>query len=164
MNDVYLSLGSNQGNRIRWLEQAVKLLQQKCGVVASVSSYYETKAWGITDQPDFINMCVCLQTELTALDLLVEIHSIETQLGRQRHIKWGPRTLDIDILFYNHDIITVGDLILPHPFLQERMFVLMPLCDIAAGYVHPVLNKTVSQLLAECPDELNIKKFDGVVG
>lgn len=159
MNNTYLSLGSNEGNRKQWFKNAIELLHEKCGPVKARSSVYETAAWGITTQPDFLNMSVELATTLTPIELLSEIHIIETALGRQRTIKWGPRTLDIDILLYESEVISFPGLIIPHPFMQERRFTLAPLAEIAPDYVHPVLNKTMNELLAECPDKLPVKNI-----
>jgi 2-amino-4-hydroxy-6-hydroxymethyldihydropteridine diphosphokinase len=160
MNYAYLLLGSNEGERVEWLQKATKLLHEQCGETIKTSSIYETAAWGMTDQADFLNMVVLLKTELPALSLLGKIHDIETSLGRQRDVKWGPRTLDIDILFFNGDIIELPELTIPHPFLHERRFTLVPLAEIAAEYVHPRLHKTIRELLAECPDKLEVKKFE----
>lgn len=151
MNTVYLSLGSNQGDRRAWLRKAIALLEEY-GMVSKVSSLYQTAAWGLEDQPDFLNMALCMQTGSSATELLHAIQHVEQQLGRVRNIKWGPRTLDIDILFFNNDVIDLPDLQIPHPFLSQRRFVLAPLAEITAEYVHPVLNKTVDTLLAECTD------------
>ena len=156
MSIAYLSLGSNKGNRQLWLDNAIELLGQNAGVILKMSSRYETKAWGISEQPDFINMCLQLQTSLSAIELLHTILQTETTLGRVRDIKWGPRTIDIDILFYENAIINSEGLLIPHPHLQERRFILMPLIDIAPCHIHPVLNKRVNELLKECTDELAV--------
>jgi len=159
MNTAYLSLGSNEGNRKQWLAKACALLADSCGTLAQSSAIYETAAWGLTDQPAFLNMAVCLQTTLDPAALLVGILSIELSMGRERTIKWGPRIIDIDILFYNDLIINTAALTIPHPFLHQRRFVLTPLAEIAPHYIHPVLNKPVMTLLAECADLLEVNKF-----
>ena len=159
MNHAYLSLGSNEGNRTLWLQKAIDLIAEKCGVIGQRSSIYETAAWGITTQPDFLNMVISLQTDKTATELLALILAIETSLGRERTIKWGPRTIDIDILLYNKDIIQTSSLIVPHPFMQERRFTLIPLAEIAPHFIHPILRKSIAELLVECPDKLEVWKY-----
>lgn len=158
MTDVYLLLGSNEGDREQWLQQAVEQLGVT-GNISIQSAIYQTAAWGIEEQPAFLNMALCLQTELLPLELLQEIHHIEQNLGRQRILKWGQRTLDIDILFYGDAIIDLPELKVPHPYLQERRFALVPLNEIAPDFLHPGLNKAVSQLLDECPDKLEVDKY-----
>ena len=160
MNETYLSLGSNEGDRMLWLQKAIELLSANCGTITKKSSVYETAAWGINDQPDFLNMAVQLQTTKTPTELLAAILNVETSLGRQRTVRWGPRTLDIDILLYNNGVIETPGLIIPHPYLHERLFTLLPLAEIAPGYMHPKLNKTITELLADCPDKLDVHKFN----
>jgi len=160
MNTTYLALGSNEGNRTKWLDMAMKLLAKNCGEITKRSSIYETAAWGITTQPDFLNMVISLQTLKNPQELLTAILSIETTLGRHRDIKWGPRIIDIDILFYNDEIINTSELIVPHPFLQERRFTLIPLTEIAPGYIHPKLHQSMRELLADCKDKLEVRKYD----
>ena len=157
MNKAYLSLGSNEGDREEWLKKALWLLSVHAGSIEAISSVYETAAWGLTDQPDFLNLVLLLETALAPEALLASILNTETILGRQRTIKWGPRTLDIDILFFNNEVIDKPRLIVPHPFLQERRFILMPMAEIAPDLMHPGLHKTISQLLAECPDASEVK-------
>lgn len=143
---VYLLLGSNLGNRKEILDNAVKLLTQKVGVIISQSKDYETAPWGVIDQPDFLNLAVSIHTNLKPLEILEIIQSIENQLGRVRKEKWGARLIDIDILFYGNEIIDEPTLKIPHPLLQERDFVLNPLVEIAPNFVHPMLRKTVLEL------------------
>ena len=160
MNEAYLSLGSNEGDRILWFRKAIELLEENCGSIVKRSSIYETSAWGIETQADFLNMVVLLQTNESPTKLLKAILGIETQLGRHRSVKWGPRTLDIDILLYNNDIIESPELIVPHPYLQDRRFTLLPLAEIAPEYIHPKLNMSISELLSICPDKLDVHKFE----
>ena len=160
MNKAYLSLGSNEGERTLWLDKALWLLSVTCGTLVQMSSVYETAAWGIQDQPDFLNMVVQLETEKNARDLLTAILAVETTLGRHRTVKWGPRTIDIDILFFNDEVINTPDLVVPHPFIQERRFILLPMAEIAAEWIHPVLQKNIATLVAECKDELQVRRFN----
>ncbi len=155
---VYLLLGSNEGNRAGWLQQCIDMLEEKCGVIIAQSGIYETAAWGLEEQPDFLNMAVCLSTPLSPGSLLVAIQDIEKKLGRQRIVKWGQRTLDIDILFFGNEIINIPGLIVPHPYIQQRRFALAPLQEIAPALVHPVFKKSVTTLLEECPDPLEVRK------
>jgi len=159
MNNAYLLLGSNEGDRLGCMQKATDLLSENCGFIQQSSSIYETAAWGITDQPAFLNMVVLLQTSKTPLELLDEINKIEATLDRQRDIKWGQRTLDIDILLFNNDIIELPGLIVPHPHMQERRFTLIPLAELIPEYIHPKLNKSILELLSECPDKLEVTKY-----
>lgn len=152
MNTVFLSLGSNEGDRESLLGRALSLLGGHCGELQQVSSFYETAAWGLENQPDFLNIAACLYTKLTAGSVLKEIERTEKELGRQRTIKWGPRTIDIDILFFNSEIYDTDDLEIPHPRLQDRRFVLAPMAEIAPDFVHPSLGKTMKTLLQVCSE------------
>lgn len=159
MNDVYLLTGGNIGNRLSNLKQASELIENKIGTIFKRSHVYETAAWGITNQDSFLNQVMLVSTTLNAEDLLQSILSIEQQLGRRRFEKMGPRTIDIDILFYNHEIISTPNLSVPHPQIANRRFVLTPLNEIAPAFVHPVIKKTIRNLLEECPDQLDVKKY-----
>lgn len=142
-----------------WLDRCIKLLEQTVGSITAQSPVYETAAWGLEDQPDFLNLALRLETPLSPGELLVAIQQAEHDLGRQRVLKWGQRTLDIDILFYNDAIIQQPGLHIPHPHLQQRRFVLAPLHCIAPALVHPVFNKTIAELLLTCPDPLEVREY-----
>src|SRR3972149_9108406 len=154
MHQVFLSLGSNLGNRLENLNNAVDLLGTGTGTVAAVSPVYETEPWGCMHKVNFPTPALSLKTLLGPHDLLAAIHETERHCGRdasQGHN--APRILDIDILFYDARIINTKKLIIPHPFLHLRRFVLVPLAEIAPGFIHPSLKIPVSQLLADCRAE-----------
>ncbi|SKB07340.1 2-amino-4-hydroxy-6-hydroxymethyldihydropteridinediphosphokinase [Sporosarcina newyorkensis] len=139
MNFAYLSMGSNIGNRLEHLTHAVQLLNEHPAItVEKVSSVYETEPLGLTEQAKFLNIAVGLETSLEASELLSACQSIENKLGRMRKIRWGPRTVDLDILLYNHDTIQSENLIIPHLRMQERAFVLVPLIEIDSEVKNPV--------------------------
>ena len=146
LQTVYLLLGSNLGNRKEILEKAIELIAQKVGIIISQSKDYETKPWGVTDQPDFLNLAIAVYTSQSPWEVLERTQSIENQLGRVRKEKWAARLIDIDILFYGDEIINESDLKVPHPLMQERDFALTPLAEIAPNFVHPVFGKTVLEL------------------
>jgi 2-amino-4-hydroxy-6-hydroxymethyldihydropteridine diphosphokinase len=160
MNKAYLLTGGNLGNRLNNLEEACKLIEEYCGKITNRSSVYETAAWGFEDQPDFYNQALEIATELSPGELMKTILMIEEKMGRRREIKMGPRTIDIDILLFNYEIIHEAHLTIPHERLQERKFALMPLAEIASEFVHPVLRKTIRELLAETPDTLDVHKIE----
>ena len=153
MNQIILHLGSNQGLRHRQLLRARQLLGVRVGSEIKCSSCYETSAWGLEDQPDFLNIALLLHSPLSALEVLGACQSIENEMGSQRLVHWGPRSIDIDVLAYNDAILQTPQLTLPHPHLQDRRFVLVPLAEILPDWPHPVLQKTARELLAQCPDE-----------
>jgi 2-amino-4-hydroxy-6-hydroxymethyldihydropteridine diphosphokinase len=159
MAKVYLLLGSNEGNRIEWLNKAMAELEQTVGKRIAKSALYETAAWGKEDQPDFLNMALCIETVLSPDELLQANQTIEQHMGRQRTVHWGQRTLDIDILFYGNEVVHLPTLEIPHPRIQDRRFALVPLNEIASGFSHPVLNKTISELLQACPDPLEVRLY-----
>jgi 2-amino-4-hydroxy-6-hydroxymethyldihydropteridine diphosphokinase len=148
MTTIYLALGTNLGNRISNLRNAIAALAPAVTLIAE-SPVYETPPWGITDQPPFLNMVVKGETNLPPLELLKFLKQLERDLGRLPSIRYGPRLIDIDILFYDDMILDTTELILPHPRLHERAFVLVPLADLSPALVHPVLDKPIGALLAE---------------
>ena len=159
MNTAYLLLGSNQGNREQYMLNAKAQLEKNGCYMTAISSLYQTAAWGMENQPDFLNQVIAVKTKLEPEELLQLILHIEKLYGRERAIKWGPRTLDIDILFFGASIIQLPQLTIPHLGIAERRFTLLPLCEIAPAFIHPVLHKTMQQLLDECPDTLEVKKI-----
>ncbi|MCC2548646.1 2-amino-4-hydroxy-6-hydroxymethyldihydropteridine diphosphokinase [Hymenobacter sp. BT175] len=159
MPTAYLLLGSNLGDRVSQLGFAVEQLAGT-GHVVAVSGLYETAAWGLEDQPPFLNQAVQLETTLLPEQLLDACQQVETQAQRRRDLRWGPRTLDVDILLYDNLIIDTLRLQVPHPRLPERRFALVPLAELAASAVHPGSMKTVAELLAGCPDTLEVVRIE----
>ena len=155
MSLLVLSLGSNLGEtsstngRKNNLDRAIELLLEKGMKIENKSKIYETEPVGFTQQPKFLNMVLSAQTKHSPQDCLKLIHQIETELDRIRTVKDGPRTIDLDIIFYDNSIILEKDLVIPHPRMLQRPFVLKPLAEILPDYIHPVYNKTVNQLLQE---------------
>ncbi len=162
---VYLSLGSNVGDREEYIEQAVFLLEKNPKLdVLKRSSNFETEAEGDRSQPLFINAAVMIKTKLPPYELLDICQEIEATLGREREIEWGPRTIDIDILIYEGEIMSDDKLQLPHPLMHERLFVLRPLREIAPNLMHPVLEKSIDSLCDEKKAELGEKYDDELPG
>lgn len=158
-NTAFVLTGGNLGNRLKQLTKAKELIEARCGRITAESAIYETAAWGNTAQPAFLNQALRVETSLLPVDLMKKLLEAELDLGRQRFEKYGPRIIDMDILFYNDVIMEHEQLILPHPQLHLRRFALVALNDIAPEHVHPVQNETVAQLLYKCADPLNVQKF-----
>lgn len=153
MKRVFLSLGSNIGDRLSNIQQAVSALSMNKSItIVKTSSFYETEPWGYKNQNWFINAAAAIDTKLSPIELLNTINLIENQLGRNREneTRWGERTIDIDILMYENEVINIENkLIIPHPRMHERAFVLVPMLEVKSDLVHPVLNKTISELYDE---------------
>lgn len=145
-------------DRMGALKKALEAIRQRAGTISRQSSVYETAAWGITDQPPFLNQCLLLETSLEPTALLQVLLAIERDMGRERLTKYGPRTIDIDILLYNHLVYRSPQLSIPHPEMAHRRFVLTPLAEIAGRYIHPVRQKSISALLKSCPDSLPVNR------
>ena len=158
MSIVYLALGTNLGDRLANLRAAIEALPSEVKVIAE-SKVYETPPWGYENQPAFLNMAVKCETNLKPELLLKRLKQLEVQLGREQSFHWGPRLIDIDILFYDDLILKSEPLSIPHPRLHERGFVLVPLADIAPDFIHPVLKKTIKELLASVDiDDIHLYK------
>lgn len=159
MNKAVILFGTNMGERFISLDKAAQEVNHKLGKIIQRSSVYETAPWGNTDQEPFLNQVVVIESVLSAEQMMNQILLIEEKLGRRKTIKWGPRIIDIDILFFNDEIISTENLVVPHPGLHQRKFTLVPLAEIMPDYVHPVLKKTISVLLNELNDPLEVKKI-----
>lgn len=159
MNQAFLLIGGNMGNREQNLERARSLVNLYCGKVIKTSSVYETAAWGPVVQPAFLNQALQIETVFTAPQLMTALLACEKQLGRIRNEKSGPRLIDMDLLFFNDAIIQTEALIVPHPRLHLRRFALEPMQEIAPSFVHPLFQKTISELLQACTDELAVQKI-----
>ncbi|MDT3405053.1 2-amino-4-hydroxy-6-hydroxymethyldihydropteridine diphosphokinase [Mucilaginibacter terrae] len=159
MIGVYLLLGSNLGNRQLFLQQAINHIEAEAGPVIKKSGLYETQSWGKNDAPDYLNQVLLIHTTLAAPALLNKLLDIELLLGRVREEKWGARVIDIDILFYDDEIIDSPDLKIPHPELHKRRFTLEPLAEIAPNFKHPVFKVDIEVLKNNLQDKLEVKKI-----
>lgn len=161
MNFVYLALGSNRGNRQNNLAAAIRQLEEKAGRLVLASRIYETAPWGMDDSTPFLNQVILIETTQSSLALMDILLAIEESMGRVRTKNAGyePRGIDIDILFFNNDVLETDSLIIPHPQIANRRFVLEPLAEIASSYVHPQLKKSIAQLLTDCDDGLSVQRF-----
>lgn len=159
MNEVYLQLGSNIGDRLDNLDQSIKIITEKIGNVLEKSSVYESTPWGVENQRNFLNQVIFVKSNFDPYTILDLVLQIEKDMGRIRIEKWGERIIDIDILFIDDLIIESENLCIPHEFIAKRKFVLQPMCEIAPGFIHPKLNKTISQLLEECIDDEKVNVY-----
>lgn len=162
MKTVFLGIGTNLGDREENLKKSLRIISETIGKITAVSSVYETEPWGFESGNLFLNMVVQIETKLTPRVLLKRIMMTEAVMGRIREGKeYSSRLIDIDILFYDDIVTDLPELKIPHPRIPERRFVLVPLCELVPNFVHPVLKKTMAQMLAECPDHKMVKLYKG---
>lgn len=154
---TYLSLGGNLGNTIEIFQNSIEILAKKVGKITQFSSLYQTAPWGDIQQNDFINQVIEVETNLSAQELLVILLEIESQQGRVRKERWGPRTLDLDIIFFGEQHISSENLEIPHPRMEDRKFVLIPMVEINPNLIHPISRKSIRQILLECKDECDCR-------
>jgi len=160
MSLVYLLLGGNTGNRIKYLKSAVEKISDEIGKVIRMSSVYETEPYGFKAKKQFINICILVETNLSPHQVLKVISEIETSLGRKRKTeKYVSRTIDIDVMFYDDIILNERSLIIPHPEFHRRNFALVPMAEIGRDFIHPVFGKTIGTLLEESADRHKVDWF-----
>ncbi len=163
-NIAFLLTGSNLGDRLQNLEVALHSIQQELGNIVTASSIYETAPWGLDNQEAFLNQVLKLSTNLTPNELLEAVLAIEQKMGRVRQQHWGSRLIDIDLLFFNEEIITTEFLTLPHPYLHQRNFVLVPMAEISPYWQHPIYRRTIEELVEECGDVLAVELYEVAEG
>ena len=160
---IYIGIGANLGDREKTLQEATDILNAKPEIaVVAASAVYETDPVGVVDQPYFLNAVLQVHTSLSARNLLNCLLAIERKFGRLRETRWGPRTLDLDILLYGDAIINLPGLQVPHPHLHERAFVLVPLCDLKPDLKHPVLGQSIQSLTESLGMDLSVRKIEGL--
>lgn len=161
MNFAVILLGANLGDKQAMFAQVEEMLSQHVGSIVQKSSYYQSGAWGFESNDLFLNQIIVVQTEFSAHDTLLRCQAIESKCGRTRSKIAGyeSRLIDIDILYFNNDIVESDDLTIPHPLIQQRRFALVPLVEVLPEYIHPILMKSNAQLLAECPDKGFVDKL-----
>jgi len=160
MNAAYILIGGNLADRINNLAEARMNIEKDLGEIIKTSSIYETASWGITDQPDFLNQVLLVETTFSAEETMQLILSIENKMGRVRTEKNASRIIDIDILFFNDEIINQKDLTIPHPEIQNRKFALIPLNEIAPHFLHPVFKQSIQNLLSTSKDKLEVRPLN----
>ena len=156
MNKTVLLIGGNVGDRFNYLSKCIELVKQNVGEIVQASSIYQTAPWGNTDQQDYLNQALEVETSLLPSELLAKCRAIENALGRKRDLRWGERTLDVDIIFYNQLIINSEKLLIPHPRYTLRNFVLIPLNEIIPNYICPEHKEPIASLLKKCTDDLAV--------
>jgi 2-amino-4-hydroxy-6-hydroxymethyldihydropteridine diphosphokinase len=165
--NIFLLLGGNLGDREKTILEAKNAISLQIGNIEKQSSIYQTAAWGVENQPSFLNQVIQISTSLSAQEILTQIEDIEKKLGRKRYQKWYARTIDVDILYYENQVFDEEEntttkqknLKVPHPFLHQRRFTLVPLVEITPNFLHPIFEKTNSELLEECLDKLPVQLF-----
>lgn len=160
MNNVYVQLGGNLGNRKGFLDKACELISEHIGTVVKKSMIYESTPWGVDNQGYFLNQVLLIKTRFNPFELLEKILEIEKIMGRIRLEKWGERIIDIDVLFYDGIILETETLCIPHSHISKRRFVLKPMNDIASEYLHPKLNQTIAELLEKCLDDEKVELYE----
>jgi 2-amino-4-hydroxy-6-hydroxymethyldihydropteridine diphosphokinase len=162
---IYLILGSNLNDREMSIQRAIESIEQSIGPVLQKSSIYETEPWGYVDDKYFLNQVIKAKTNLTPLEILEKIKSLEQAMGRMKSTtRYAAREIDIDILFYDDQIVDLPELSIPHREIQNRKFVLIPMAEIAEELVHPVLLKNIGELLAACPDKSTVHQYEPIKG
>ena len=157
---IYLSLGTNLGNKTENLEQAYRLIRERIGPILKTSSNFETEPWGFEHDSNFLNTAIEIITNLSPFDLLERCQQIEREMGRiKTKAGYEARIIDIDILFYHQQLIEDEKLIVPHPYIANRQFVLQPMAEIAPDFTHPTLQKNIAEILSDCPDKTSVKKL-----
>lgn len=163
MLTAYLGLGSNKGERISFIEKALAEIKKIPGTkIVKTSDVYETEPWGVENQPDYLNSVAEIETELDAEALLKELKEIEKRIGRTQSAKWSEREIDIDLLFHGDEIIVKDFMTIPHPQIEKRKFVLIPMNEIAPDFIHPVLKEKISALLKNTNDPLIVRKYNPI--
>ena len=154
-----IALGSNQGQPLKQLAEAQRHISRRIGRIVKASSVYQTAAWGLEDQPDFLNQVLLVETPYPPLFVLKTALEIERHMGRRRIQKWGPRSIDLDLILFDQVILDHPDLTLPHPHMAERAFVLIPASEVAPNWRHPLTQQSLRELLEHCPDPLSVRKL-----
>jgi 2-amino-4-hydroxy-6-hydroxymethyldihydropteridine diphosphokinase len=157
--NIFLSLGSNLGDRLANLQKGIVFLENQIGMISAKSAVYETSAWGKEDQSNFLNQAIQLESKLSPEELLAKIHVIEKSMGRIQTEKWSERIIDMDLIYFGGRIINTPNLVVPHPLMTQRKFVLIPLAEISPEFIHPQLQKSNAALLHECRDDLAVNIF-----